>query len=185
MLEDELMADVPYLQGLTLIQPMASALVARSSRRKRTENRPRALPRLRLGRPTAFAIHAGLKWSERYASTCLRVLTVDVDWDRAANLGGRILGLGRLSGRQFSPSCPPPTDDPWWEGPVGYEVVEASPLDEPILCRGGRGWWPVPPDVTRRVLEQLPDWRGIVADTAALVRPTAQTTPRSRGMNRP
>lgn len=152
------------LRALTLIQPMASAIVCATPRAKRIENRPRSLPRRMLGQSTVVAVHAGAAWSRAYADLVTRLIGDAIDWRGADLHRGCVVGLMRLSGRQFVPGQPPvgPSGevDPWWSGPYGYEVSDAEACAEPIPCRGGfhRGWWRLPTDVVASVYAQLPRW---------------------------
>jgi hypothetical protein len=162
------------LRALTLIQPMASAIVADDPRRKTIENRPRSLPKTMLGKKTVIAVHAGLKWNEDYAALAMRILGSAVDWDRAANLGGHILGLAEFTGRQFvadDAAKTIPRDHPgilWFSGPYGYAIGDAVALPEPVACRGALGWWPVPEEVTASIFAQAPAWRSRIASSSPL-----------------
>lgn len=142
------------MRALTLIQPMASAIVIAHPCAKRTENRPRPLPKHMQGHATVIAVHAGLGWSETYADLVRRLLGNAIDWDRIVDYPGCIVGLMRLTGRQFTIGNPP-KEDPWWSGPYGYEISTAIALPDPVPCRSGfhRGWWTVPNDVASHVLD--------------------------------
>lgn len=41
------------------------------------------------------------------------------------------------------------TDNPWWQGPVGWLLADPHPLDEPVAARGMPGIW----DVDRQIEE--------------------------------
>jgi hypothetical protein len=144
------------LRALTLVQPMASAIVVADARFKRTENRSRPLPRYMQGHATVVAVHAGLGWDDAYAELVRRILGDAIHWDRIAEHHGCIVGLMRLTGRQFTTDNPP-VDDPWWSGPFGYEIEVAAALPDPILCREGfhRGWWRVPDGIASRVFASI------------------------------
>lgn len=145
--------EVASLRALTLVQPMASAIIVADARSKRTENRPRPLPRHMQGHATVVAVHAGLGWDDAYAELVRRLLGDAIDWDRIAGHHGCIVGLMRLTGRQFTADAPP-INDPWWSGPYGYEIESAAALPDPVPCRDGfhRGWWRVPDHVARLVV---------------------------------
>lgn len=161
------------LRALTLIRPMAAAIVHGS---KRIENRPMNLPRAMRGVETVVAVHAGRKWSEEYERA---IHEIDGVWqDRHLADGFHyahvkaapyephmhdegIVGLMLLSGRVFtdprqarclhaygehSVCCgdlPRVEEDPWWSGPFGYAIQHAVALDAPIAHRGMQGFWPV------------------------------------------
>lgn len=143
------------MRALTLIRPMAAAIVHGS---KRIENRPRDLPKNMHDVQTIVAVHAGKKWDEAYADV---VHEIDGDHcvtdefgqyvtpyeDRIFDEG--IVGLMRLSGRTFT--CRPSgiVADDWWSGPFGYEILDAVAFEAPIPCRGALGWWTVPDDVLK------------------------------------
>ena len=171
------------MRGLTFIAPMGQAVVARLDNtrggvadhplRKSIDNRPKPLPKKMRGQSTIVAVHCGLKWDVNYAKTCRNILGDDLDYDRAANEGGKIIGLMRLSGRQFVEAPFEPVEwalfagvNPWYGGPFGYEISEAVAFQEPILCRGNRGWWPVPADVLDQVHAEMghvaPHWAGFL-----------------------
>jgi len=44
----------------------------------------------------------------------------------------------------------------WFCGPVGWVLVDPFELPNPVRCRGAQGLWPLPADVQRDVLGQLP-----------------------------
>lgn len=100
-------AQPPSLRALTLVQPMASAIVVADPRAKRIENRPRPLPKHMQGHETVIAVHAGLAWNDYYASLVGRLLGDAIDWDGLAAHRGCIVGLMRLTGRQYTEESPP------------------------------------------------------------------------------
>jgi hypothetical protein len=144
------------MRALTLIQPMAAAIVHGT---KRIENRPRALPKSMQGVETVVAVHAGKCYRPDYEFTCDSIDGVPkgphniaiVPYQKHVHNEG-IVGLMLLSGRMFTqaPSrpFPPPTRgmyfDPWFGGPYGYEILAAIAFPGPIPCRGMQGWWPLP-----------------------------------------
>lgn len=159
------------MRGLTFIAPMGYAVVADHPRAKRLENRPRSLPKSMLGVETVIVVHCGMKWSEEYAATVVRIFGQSDKSEKhlraAANQGGKIIGLMRLTGRQFTDEDPAttrfslldnPVVDPWYAGPFAYEISEAIALPEPVPCRGMHGWWPVPDHVMPRIITQVEGW---------------------------
>lgn len=152
------------MRGLTLIAPMGQAIVWPSSCPKRIENREKSMPKTMVGVSSVVAVHCGLKWSPEYADTVLRILGPTFDMEKAASGAGHIIGLMRLTGKQFTAHEPVMLNDgtlnPWFSGPVGYEIAEAEALPIPLVCRGGINFWPLLPDVEAKVWEQLPHWRG-------------------------
>lgn len=147
------------MRGLTLIAPMGQAIVWPSSCPKRIENREKSMPKIMVGVPSVVAVHCGLKWSPEYAETVFGILGSAFDMQ-----GGHIIGLMLLTGKQFTAHDPAMLTDgtvnPWFSGPVGYEIAEAEALPIPLVCRGGINFWPLLPDVEKKIWEQLPHWRG-------------------------
>jgi hypothetical protein len=154
------------MRGLTFIAPMGQAVLARLDnrrggpadhpRRKMIENRPKALPKKMATRPGAIvAVHCGLKWSDEYADTCRQIFGPKYDLIPGSIQHGQIIGLMKLTGRQFT-TAPKALDtqfdyDPWYGGPFGYEIAEAVAFQNPIPCRGMQGWWPVPTDIAFKI----------------------------------
>lgn len=147
------------MRGLTLIAPMGQAIVWPSTNPKRIENREKSMPKTMVGVPSVVAVHCGLNWSPEYAETVLRILGPTFDMDKAASGAGHIIGLMLLTGKQFT-NGDFPEGDPWYSGPVGYEIGEAEALPIPLVCRGGINFWPLLPDVEAKIWDQLPHWRG-------------------------
>jgi hypothetical protein len=127
------------MRALTLIQPMAWAIVRAS---KRIENRPMNLPVAMRGTQTCVAVHAGKGWSDAYAETCVRATGLSELPSESRDVG--LVGAMILSGRVFTDAAPPA--DPWYGGPFGYEVAWACYFTTPIPCRGMLGFWPLPVD---------------------------------------
>jgi hypothetical protein len=46
------------------------------------------------------------------------------------------------------------SDDPWFEGPIGWKLDDLIVLPEAVPCRGAQGLWPVPEDVLAEVRRQ-------------------------------
>ncbi len=122
-----------------------------------------------LGHKTIIAVHAGLGQSDVYEQIVQAMLGPHFDLGGFATQAGHIIGLMRLTGRQYTSMQQVVESAPeqigWWSGPYGYEIASAEALPDPVQCRHGfhRGWWTVPDDVVGRVLEQLPDWATTMA----------------------
>jgi hypothetical protein len=43
----------------------------------------------------------------------------------------------------------------WYQGPVGWIVVNRIALPTPVPCRGAQGLWTLPPDVEAAVMRQI------------------------------
>lgn len=150
------------LRALTLIRPMAAAIVHGS---KRIENRPVNLPRAMRGVPTIVAVHAGKKWDDEYWATVLRVDGDGISLPYGDHVGDEgIVGLMRLTGRVFTeaPYVPYPSPlramrrDPWFSGPFGYEIDAVVAFPSPIPCRGMQGFWPVPEAIADMISDAGP-----------------------------
>lgn len=139
------------LRALTLIQPMAQAIVWGT---KRIENRPRAMPKAMRGAPTVVAVHAGKQWYDNYGRM---VHHIDGNVPKQIENGG-LIGVMLLTGVAFTERKRPtyihkdgaPRVRPWWAGPYGYEIAHAEAFPEVIPCRGMQGWWPVPIEIEQR-----------------------------------
>lgn len=51
-------------------------------------------------------------------------------------------------------ACVKTSLDPFFNGPFGFEMDERCKLPEPVPCRGFQGFWTLPDDVLRQVVEQ-------------------------------
>lgn len=143
------------MRALTLIQPMAWAIVSSS---KRIENRPLDLPKWMKGVRTEVAVHAGLKYDDGYAQT---VKEITGAWPpENARRAGAIVGLMRLTGHVHTDATDAGVigyrNRPWYGGPFGYEIEDAVTLAEPVPCRGMMGWWRVPEKVLFTVRQFAP-----------------------------
>lgn len=141
------------MRALTLIQPMGWAIV---HKHKPFENRPRDQRPLTMRNVrTRIAIHNGAKWDDSYGQM-VHHLTGIVP----PNVPMAVIGVATFTGRVFSLLDPPPRDAAgreWFFGPLGFEIdtSESVVLREPVPCRGYQGFWTLPEDVERRVVEQL------------------------------
>src|SRR5882757_6985814 len=124
---------------------MGQAIVFDHPDAKRIENRTRSLPKTMLGVETVVAVHCGKKWSARYAHMVIDTLPA-ADWNGAGELGC-IIGAMKLSGRQFTTfgdayyGLSGRQAERWYDGPYGYEILDAIALPRPIPCRGMLGFW--------------------------------------------
>lgn len=44
------------------------------------------------------------------------------------------------------------SDDPWFEGPFGWQMTDVQVFDEPVSCPGAQGLWAVPKDIEERLV---------------------------------
>jgi hypothetical protein len=153
---------VPVIRCLTLIQPMAAAIVHGT---KRIENRTNNLPKAMRGVYSIVGVHAGKSYSSVYELTCDQIDGVRppdsvfkiVPYQRHVHDQG-LVGLMLLTGRVFThrddvgafrgyfvdgARCPHPAGT-WYGGPYGYEIADAVAFKEPIPCRGMLGFWTLP-----------------------------------------
>lgn len=135
--------------ALTLIQPMASAIVIAHPRAKRIENRPRNLPTKMRNVETVVAVHAGAKWDDEYAAIVRRIL--GEDWKRGDVPAGAIVGVMTLTGKVFTNS---PSRE-WFSGPFGYEIKSAQAIPRPIPATGKLGFWRLTDSQEHELVESL------------------------------
>lgn len=141
--------------GLTLIQPMAAAIVLDHPLRKDVENRPRSLPASMLGVETTIAIHAGKKFDGVYASFVREILgTVPLPH---AGVAGAIVGVATLTGRVFTSfrEASEVGRALWYVGPWGYEIKSARSIPRPIPAKGMLGFWRLTDAQEHDLVEQL------------------------------
>jgi hypothetical protein len=125
------------LRALTLVQPWAWAIAHAD---KRVENRTWLPPRALVG--AYLAIHAG-KGFDKHAQWKL----VQHGYEPPAlHVHGAIVAVARVKGtvRERDPNV---HDDPWFCGPIGWQLDEVRTFAEPVPCRGAQGLWTVPDDV--------------------------------------
>lgn len=142
-------------RGLTLIQPMAAAIVFDHPRWKDVENRPTNLPRNMRGVETTIAIHAGLKWDDGYGLFVHDQF--ELVWPPHAEAFGAIVGVATLTGRVFTSSMEANRAGRgrWYAGPFGYEIKSARALPQPIKRRGSLGFWRLTKAEQHDIVEQL------------------------------
>lgn len=151
------------MKALTLIRPMAAAIVHGS---KRVENRPRDLPKKMRGVQTVVAVHAGQKWDNTYERIVRMVdgkrkgvhETPELWYaDKLQDQG--IVGLMRLSGFSYDHDDKPEDMsgriDPWYAGPFAYEILETVALAKPVPCTGQLGFWELDELLEAEVIVQL------------------------------
>ncbi len=44
------------------------------------------------------------------------------------------------------------SEDPWFEGPLGWQMTDVQVLAEPIRCPGAQGLWTIPKDIEERLV---------------------------------
>jgi hypothetical protein len=164
------------MRALTLTQPWAG-LVA--SGIKLVENRPRKMiKREDFGKP--FAIHASKVIDEsvyeRIAEIAPDVLQCSPyedgpkwsvpcrrDWYRLSRDTSAVIGVATITSEVFDKSGLLSNDialelgeqHRWFFGPIGYVLRDVRALATPVPCRGFQGFWTLPADVERQVVEQL------------------------------
>lgn len=143
------------LRGLTIAQPMASAIVAGP---KRVENRSWYPPGgLRGLWDLTIAVHAGAGlWSGGWD----RQSMVDAGWTEmppVEELPRRaVLGVCRVDRAVPYPGSL--AGDPWASGPVCWVLRDVLRFREPIPWRrGALGLWRCPDELVRLVREAIPD----------------------------
>ncbi len=164
------------MRALTLTQPWAG-LVA--SGIKLVENRPRKMiAASSFGK--RFAIHASREIRDdvydRIAEIAPELLAIERpnaattihratgNWYKLSRETSAAIAVATLDGIVFDGSGE--TADAviaeqlgdqlrWFFGPVGYVLRDVIALPTPVPCRGWQGFWTLPDDVERRVVEQL------------------------------
>ena len=140
------------MRALTLTQPWAG-LVA--SGVKLIENRPWKPPTKMMGE--RFAIHASR------AVDLDTIAELDVDHDIPERpvwrITSAIVGVATLDTyvtdvRQIAEYMAP-EQERWFFGPVGFVLRDVVQLASPVPCKGALGFWTLPDDVARQVVEQL------------------------------
>lgn len=129
------------IRGLTLNRPWTWAITALD---KRVENRSWRPPPYIVGR--YIAIHAGKAWDEDGASWIEAMFGVVVP-GRDELPSGVIVAVTRVLGLSLD------GNDPWLEGPYGWQLADVVVLPTPVPCRGAQGLWVLPDDVLALVRE--------------------------------
>lgn len=130
------------MKAITLWQPWAWAICYAG---KRIENRTWPPPKALLGKQVA--IHAGKHLDEAIASNMAE--TFPGLWPGRANLKrGAVVAVAKLMGATTA------SKDPWFFGPVGWQLSDVVVLAQPVVCRGFQGLWDLPPQVARDVEAQ-------------------------------
>lgn len=130
------------LYALTLHRPWAWAIAHGP---KRIENRSWAPPRWARG--MRLAIHAGKTFNERDRNVIASRYGLSVPSKDDDPMG--IVALATLAGSTTE------SDDPWFNGPVGWILKDVRALPQPVPARGAQGLWVVPPEIAQQVLAQL------------------------------
>lgn len=139
-------SEVRKARGLTLWQPMAGAV---SSMGKDVENRPRRPPEALVG--GILFIHAGKTFHKPHFEWMLekRLAVADDMTSQDLHVQGAIVAVCRLvEVVEWSPSK-------WWMGPYGLVLDEVHRLWAPVPCKGQLGYWKIPDDVMKAVMEQV------------------------------
>ena len=162
------------MKALTLIQPMAHAIVALPSHlAKNLENRIWSPPDSLLGQ--RFAIHAGLAWGAArfpWPTDVPRIARSECEFGCVVGVATLLGWFLAKPGQDLCYGLAPKTLDAvhdqavfirliglpatrWWLGPVGWLLGKVQRLPEPILCRGYQKLWNLPKEIESQVLEQL------------------------------
>jgi hypothetical protein len=160
------------LRAMTLVQPMATAIVKGP---KRIENRIWAPPITFIGK--YILIHAGNRWDEDYARA------VEERWikapDKEHTVFGAIIGAARIVGviwykgkkREVVAVEDAPDDKgrveeifdrnvEWYMRPqFGWVLDDVFDLPAPVPCRGMHKLWKVPEHILPGVLEAIREHR--------------------------
>lgn len=88
-----------------------------------------------------FLIHAGKRWGreQREDLSFVRARFPHIEVPLSFELGG-IVGQATIVG------CTDDSESPWFFGPYGFEIADASPLPF-VPLRGQLGWFRPPADV--------------------------------------
>lgn len=127
---------------------------------KTIENRTWAPPASAIGRH--LAIHAGKRLHKAMAADALEFVK---DLRAAQQLPsgpfdglpvtmrtvpyGAIVAVCRLVGWTRA------SDDPWFVGPVGWQLADVIPIDPPVSCNGDKGLWLVEGETLALVRERF------------------------------
>ena len=144
------------MKALTLIQPMAAAIVFDHPLWKDIENRPKNLPAAMRGVETTIALHAGRQWDDSYGMFVEDVF--EHVWPPFSEVLGAVIGTVTFTGRVFTSEREVRAagrSARWYVGPFGYEIKERRALATPVPCKGMLGFWTVPADVEAKVRAQL------------------------------
>jgi hypothetical protein len=137
------MKDITIVGALTLRAPWGQAVIYGT---KRIENRKWSSQRHKP--PFWMAIHVGLN-EEDYHDVSYHLAREELyDVLNERHHPGRIIGLAHVV-KYITKS-----DDPWFDGPIGWVIDEVIPLD-PIPARGKQQLWPLTPNVERIIHQQL------------------------------
>lgn len=169
------------MKALTLWQPWAWAMAFAG---KPVENRTWAPPHALLGQ--RIAIHAGKTMDEEALCDIADEFGVmPTDWQppslvyerqgvkRVGQLArGAVVAVGTLAGYVCDDGngrvmanhlgadvLRAARASPWYQGPIGWIVVERIALPTPVSCRGAQGLWTLPPDVEAAVMRQIGEAR--------------------------
>jgi len=160
------------MKALTLTQPWCGLVAAGT---KLVENRSRyIIKRSDFGKP--FALHASREINETVYERISKIAP-ELPGSTPAEWGCRWHALSRITSaviaiatidRLLDPrACGilPDTDEAraalpldqrrWFFGPIGYVLRDVQALATPVPCRGWQGFWTLPHNVERAVVEQL------------------------------
>lgn len=132
------------LRALTVWQPWAHAIACGA---KCVENRTWQPTELQPG--DYLAIHAGshvVTLEDVHELRAIAALSfVPVEPCRVGDLP-----LSAIVAVVIYRGCVTKRDDPWFTGPIGWELSDAVAID-PVSCKGARGLWTVPDAIAEQV----------------------------------
>lgn len=160
------------VRALTITQPWAGLIAGGI---KLVENRSRSIiKREHVGK--RFAIHAGRQIDESVYARIFEIAPeLDVDgfsppWFLASRRCSAVIAVATLDrvvlewhdgsivdahGMDGGPVVELGDQRRWFFGPFGYVLRDVVPLISGVPCRGKLGFWTLPAEVERAVLEQL------------------------------
>lgn len=174
------------MQALTLWQPWAWAMAFAG---KPVENRTWAPPHALLGQRIAIHAGKVCD-ADAICDIAAEFGLMPADWQPPSPsyglegakpvgtlAGGAVVAVGTLAGYVCDDGngriigetiCPETTAgfarsyraSRWYQGPVGWIVVNRIALPTPVPCRGAQGLWTLPPDVEAAVMRQIEEVRG-------------------------
>lgn len=154
------------MKAMTLTNPWCG-LVA--SGIKLIENRPRKIVKQAdFGKP--FALHASREIDDAVYSrirTIAPELDTDSEWYRLSRVTSAVIAVATIDRelygwtedgiREHEATLRMQLGDQyrWLFGPVGYVLRDVRALPAPVPCKGALGFWTLPEDIERKVLDQL------------------------------
>ena len=147
------------MKALSLMQPWAWLIVTPDPERpnyplKDVENRTWRLP-MTFVVPQRIYVHASLRW-DRDAFEVMREVIYQKNIDVPIK---EELTFGAIIGEVTIMGCVTESDNPWFMGPYGFQLMNPTFYETPIACKGQLGFWKPPTDIMEPTInkEQF-DW---------------------------